>query len=191
MDDTPSPVPAVDWAWLLAWAMGALVPRLMRDYRLDRGEAEDVAMEALARAWSARAGLTEARPANWVEKVARRVAIDRWRRAGRRPPPRRLGLVPVDDDGDSDGAAWLPVTAGAAAGADEEAERHDLRRRVLATLRRLPAEQGYLLWLHYAEGYTQTALQDLTGLPLGTVKTRLSRGRARFLALWRAAGPAA
>lgn len=60
-------------------------------------------------------------------------------------------------------------------------------RRALAELR---PEMRLSLWLAYAEGYTYTEIAEITGVPRGTVMSRLHRGRERVRALLVAASAA-
>ena len=51
-------------------------------------------------------------------------------------------------------------------------EREDVRE----ALKMLPEETRMLFTLHFEEGMTHPEIVEKTGLPLGTVKTRLRRG---------------
>lgn len=55
----------------------------------------------------------------------------------------------------------------------EEADLADRRREVREALRGLPPDQRRALELMYFEGYTQARIAEETGVPLGTVKTRI------------------
>lgn len=67
-----------------------------------------------------------------------------------------------------------PVRAGAAevVASDESG--------VLAALRRLPAREQSVLVLMVLEGYPETAAAEVLGIPVGTVKSRLSRAKSRL-----------
>jgi len=54
-------------------------------------------------------------------------------------------------------------------------------RLLLDALRRIPLEHQILLELHYWESMKTDEIADALGLPLGTVRGRLQRGRARLL----------
>jgi len=53
-------------------------------------------------------------------------------------------------------------------------------RQLDAALSRLSHEHRLVVLLHDAEGYKMTEIQALTGVPVGTVKSRLHRARARL-----------
>jgi len=60
------------------------------------------------------------------------------------------------------------------------------RRRTLSdALTGLPAEQRRLIEAAFFEGYTHSELARRFGLPLGTVKALLHRGRKRLIELTR------
>lgn len=127
----------------------------------DPQEAQDCLQEAYLRAWqrwSKVAGLDD--PAAWVHTVAWRLAIDRWRRAqnGLRAWRRHGGPANMQD-----------------AGPD--------RTALMAALRRLPASQREAVVLHHLVGMSVEQIAAHKGSPAGTVKARLSRGRARLATL--------
>jgi RNA polymerase sigma-70 factor (ECF subfamily) len=128
----------------------------------DREEARDCVQEAFVRAWSHRGSLDRSRsPEAWVRTTAYRLAVSRWRRAqrGRRPPDR--AVAPPGD-----------------APAPDEA-----RVALLAALDRLPADQRRSLVLHHLCDLPVVEVAAELGAPVGTVKARLSRGRAALSSL--------
>ncbi len=133
----------------------------------DLEEARDCVQEAFARAWSHRRRLEKAEhPEAWVRTTAYRIAVSRFRRVilGRRDPDRALALAP----------ATAPPTADHVA--------------VVAALRLLPEEQRRALVLHHLADLPVADIARQEGTPVGTVKARLSRGRAA-LALLLEEGP--
>ena len=54
---------------------------------------------------------------------------------------------------------------------------------LLLALRKLPAGQREVIALHHLADMTVAQVADLLGLPTGTVKARLSRGRAALASL--------
>ena len=117
----------------------------------DRAEAEDVAQEALARAylaWRRIAGYADA----WVARVATNLAIDRWRRRVRAVP-----APPAEGSHDP-----------------QLAERVDLLR----ALRALPRRQREVVALRYLADQSEESVARALGCSVGTVKTHASRGLA-------------
>jgi RNA polymerase sigma-70 factor (ECF subfamily) len=122
----------------------------------DLAESQDVVQEAFIRAWDHRAKLDRCNnPEAWVRTVARRLAISRWRRAQTVVVAwQRHGPAPLIEPPD------LP---------DPE---------LAAALRRLPAAQRHAIVLFYLCDQSVEQVAAETGAPIGTVKARLSRGRA-------------
>jgi RNA polymerase sigma-70 factor (ECF subfamily) len=129
-------------------------------------EAEDVVQEAFVRGLDHPARLLGAdNPEAWLRTVAVNLARSRWRRA-----QRLVGLAPrlVEEprDADTDGNLAL-----------------------LDALRRLSAGQREVIALHHLADLTVEQVADTLGLPTGTVKARLSRGRAVLATLLVTEGP--
>ncbi|GGX73935.1 SigE family RNA polymerase sigma factor [Streptomyces minutiscleroticus] len=122
----------------------------------DHGEAQDVVQEAFVRAWDHRRDfLADGSPEAWIRTVAMRLAVSRWRRARR-----WLELVRRDPPQDH-----VPGP-----GPD--------RTALVAALRTLPETQRMAIVLHHLCDLTIEQVASETGAPVGTVKARLSRGRA-------------
>ena len=54
---------------------------------------------------------------------------------------------------------------------------------VLAAVNQLPPRYRAVIYLHYYEGYQAAEIGEILGVPLGTVHTRLARGRAKLRTL--------
>lgn len=127
----------------------------------DRGEAEECVQEAFIRAWQHRRRLDrDGQPEAWVRTVAYRLAVSRFRRTARRRAQDRA----------------LPVTPDAA-GLNEN------HVALVAALRRLPEEQRVAVVLHHLADLPVADVARETHAAEGTVKARLSRGRAALAAL--------
>ena len=129
-------------------------------------EAEDVVQEAFVRGLDHPRRLLGAdNPEAWLRTVAVNLARSRWRRA-----QRLVGLAPrlVDAprESDTDGHVVL-----------------------LQAVRALPAGQREAIALHHLADLTVEQVADTLGLPTGTVKARLARGRAALSALLVKEGP--
>ena len=134
-------------------AFDQLFPRAVRlAHKLlgDRAGAEDVAAEALARAyarWSKVGGLPYRD--GWVLKVATNLCIDRMRRR-------------------------VPDVSPGTAGDFEDAV--DLRLALNAALVRLAPRQRQAITLHYLGGLSDREVAQALGISLGSVKTHIHRG---------------
>ncbi len=149
----------------------AVALRLLRDRYL----AEDITQETFLRAYTSlddyRGGSFRA----WLLRIAHNRALDVLRAMQRRPAT-SLDLTGVDH-----AVRWSvePVPASPV----EHAARDELRRRLEAALAMLPDDQRVTVVLSDVEGFSYEEIAAITGVSLGTVKSRLSRGRARLRAL--------
>jgi RNA polymerase sigma-70 factor (ECF subfamily) len=137
-------------------------PRL-KGYLLRLGlgpaQAEDLAQEVMVTVWR-KAGQfdrAQASVATWIYRIARNRRIDAFRREQR-------AVLDVDDPGLQPSAEIAPD-----AGLDA-AEREAQVRTALAEL---PPEQVDLVRRAFYEGLSHRQIADVTGLALGTVKSRL------------------
>jgi RNA polymerase sigma-70 factor (ECF subfamily) len=122
----------------------------------DLEEARDCLQEGYARAWQRWDRLASYdNPAAWVRTAAWRVAISRWRHA------RRLFRVPDPQGAPPDDIELLADLVSLA-----------------AALRTLPPRQREAIVLHHLVGLSIDEIAAQVHSPSGTVKARLSRGRA-------------
>jgi RNA polymerase sigma-70 factor (ECF subfamily) len=134
----------------------ALARRILDDPQL----AEDVVQQVFLALWQG-SGYDPSRGAvsTWLLSVTHHKAVD----AVRRESNRRKRLA---------GEQVLLEAAAAGPGPDDEAWASLRAERTRDGLRGLPAEQREVLLLAYYGGYTQREIAEMTGLPLGTVKSR-------------------
>jgi RNA polymerase sigma-70 factor (ECF subfamily) len=153
----PPPWETVSWEELSARARVSA-----RRHARHPDDAEDIAQEALIRAWTHRDSLRDRdRLAGWLARIVRNEAA---RDASRRRPEPTLAdpHAAADDEG-------ISAVAG----------RADLGR----CLRRLEADERLLLHLRYAQDLTQATIARSLNLPEGTVKVRLHRARGKLRGL--------
>ena len=124
-------------------------------------EAQDAVQEAYIRAWQRWSTVRRYDdPESWVRVVASRIAVSRWRSLRSRA------------------RAYLRH------GAEESVPAPSTDTvEVVAALRRLPEEQRVTLALYYLLGMPVAEVARETDAPVGTVKARLSRGRAALAEL--------
>jgi RNA polymerase sigma-70 factor (ECF subfamily) len=129
-------------------------------YASNPNEAEDIAQDALLRAWRRRSTLRDgARRNEWLGTIVRNEAFRQHARL--RPDP----VDTVESwEGEEDERIVSTV------------ERADLH----AALNRLSARDRKLIELRYQEDLTQEAIARRLGIPDGTVKVRLHRVRHRL-----------
>ncbi|HEX3900029.1 MAG TPA: sigma-70 family RNA polymerase sigma factor [Mycobacteriales bacterium] len=138
---------------------GAACYRLAHRILADAHLAEDIVQQVFLALWQG-SGYDPSRGAlsTWLLGVTHHKAVDMVRREERRKAER------LDAQ-----SAELPS---AGPGPEELAWEGLRAERTREALRQLSAEHREVLLLAYYGGYTQSEIADLTGLPLGTVKSR-------------------
>jgi RNA polymerase sigma-70 factor (ECF subfamily) len=132
-----------------------------------RAEAEDLVQEAYTRArqnWAKVSGYAD--PEGWVPTVAFRIRVSAWRKAVSRATAHRRHGVPEHDAG---------------ANPDYVA--------IVTALRRINPQQRQAVVLHHLVGLSVEEIARETGVAVGTVKARLSRGRQALAPLLSDAPP--
>jgi RNA polymerase sigma-70 factor (ECF subfamily) len=122
----------------------------------DPAAAEDVLQEVFMQIWRNPDSFTAARGSlgGWLATVSRNRSIDVLRR--KRP------AVDVDD-----------VPLASSFNLADEAERNSLMERARGVIHQLPTEQRKTLEMAFFDGLTHSEIAEMTGDPLGTVKTRI------------------
>jgi len=132
-------------------------------------DAEEVVQDVFAQVWrdAGRYVPERATVAGWIIMLTRTRAIDRLRARKARP----------DQSQGTDPSLVAPLPA---VGRDPEqvAVSEEDGRQVRRALEGLPPEQRMLVDLAYFEGLTQSEIAERTGVPLGTVKTRVRAAMA-------------
>lgn len=140
------------------------------------GHAEDVMSEVFAAAWRSRVKFVD--PSDngleaWLIGIARNIV------ASHRRIEKRWLQMCVDA---------LQQRADASSLVDEnaivdrvDAEEYVRSARVAALVATMPARERDPLMLHVVHGRTYTEIAEMLGVPLGTVQSRISRGRSRLV----------
>lgn len=147
----------------------------------DQGLAEDLTQETFVRAFSHLATFDPRfKFANWLLRIAHNAGIDAIRRRG-------PDLVPLEGDEERASPA---ASIAAPRGVDglKRVEQRDLGEALEAAMAHLRAEYRQVLVLRYHEELSYEEITEVTGLPLGTVKSYLHRARAEMAAILSAAG---
>jgi len=122
----------------------------------DPASAEDILQEVFMQIWRSPEGFIAIRGSlgGWLTVVARNRSID----ALRRKQPQET----IDD-----------LTLASQYDLANEAERNTMIERARGVIGKLPVEQRKTLEMAFFDGLTHTEIAEMTGDPLGTVKTRI------------------
>ncbi|MFD6417512.1 RNA polymerase sigma factor SigM [Streptomyces sp. NPDC060194] len=138
----------------------------------DREEAADAVQDALVSAYrAAHTFRGQSAVTTWLHRITVNACLDRVRKAASRR------TAPVDD------AERFEQLLDPHEPADAPAERQDLHRQLMEALSTLPADQRAALVLVDMQAYPVAEAARALGVPVGTVKSRCARGRARLLPL--------
>ena len=134
----------------------------------DRALAEDAVQQAFLKAWRAAGSFDEDRELGpWLAAIARRVAIDVYRREAVRPADPLDSVAPghpalmSEPESDSIYDAWA----------------------VREAVDQLPEDEREIVRLQHFEGLSQSEIAQHLNLALGTVKSRSFRAHRRLAAL--------
>jgi RNA polymerase sigma-70 factor (ECF subfamily) len=155
-------------------ALGELLPRLRRFARVitrNVADADDLVQasveKALARAEQWRPG---SRVDSWMFGIMKNAWVDEIRARRRRD------------------RVYAPEEAGSKVG-DASAAARDIALSVQAAMERLPEEQRLAVALVLIEGLSYKDAAETLGIPIGTLTSRLARGRATLQAALGDEGP--
>lgn len=153
------------------------------------GEAEsaaDITQDAFFSAFRAIGRFHGASFRAWLLRIVSNACYDYWRARGRRPSTSLEALTERDPEEEAGGG---PVPAGLI---EEEwdpervALRAELVDAIQAALLALPEEQRLAVVLSDVQGLAYEEIAQVMQTSIGTVKSRISRGRARVRDLLRA-----
>jgi RNA polymerase sigma-70 factor (ECF subfamily) len=141
----------------------ALVVRMVPD----RDQASDCVQEAFFSAFRNLSSFRGGSVKSWLNRICVNAAMDTQRARKRRPAQ---PYPELDDE------SWQPP-----AGEDADPERTAIgaeRSRALAgALSRITDDQRVAIVLYDVEGFDYAEIANMTGVSLGTVKSRIHRGR--------------
>jgi RNA polymerase sigma-70 factor (ECF subfamily) len=126
-------------------------------------DAADAVQDALLSAYRAAAGFRgDSAVTTWLHRIVVNACLDQARRRQSRPTSPLEGSAAADHP------------------ADDLLGSRETAAEVLAALRRLPTEQAAAIVLVDVEGYPVAEVAEILEIPVGTVKSRCARGRARL-----------
>ncbi len=146
---------------------GPLAYRVARGVLRNTADAEDVAQEALLRAYKSFERLrNRSRFRGWLVRISFRLALDRLRSARRREQRDQLWSQPAH--------LRPPATA------EDIAVSNQFQGRLERALDELPEKLRLVLLLSAMDGYTIDEIAEMVGVPVGTVKSRIFIARKKL-----------
>jgi RNA polymerase sigma-70 factor (ECF subfamily) len=153
-------------------------------YRImgDEAAAADATQEAFISAYKALKGFRGGSFKSWLLRTVTNACYDALRYSKRRPATSldALGEEPDGNPGDPSGAGYDEFVASEEESPAAAAERNELRRTIVAGIKLLPADQRITFVLSDVQGMSYEEVADAMQTSLGTVKSRLSRARAKM-----------
>ena len=132
----------------------------------DRGLAEEATQQTFLRAWQASLTFDLSRElAPWLATIARRVAVDIYRRESRRA-----------HDSIDDVASDAPAVVTLPPSVDSVYDAWEVRQAVAE----LPADEEEVVRLQHLSGLTHREIAERLRVPIGTVKSRSFRAHRRL-----------
>jgi RNA polymerase sigma-70 factor, ECF subfamily len=153
---------------MLYYRHGKLLQSVISRCVYDQQHAEDLLQEVFVEIWNRAEYYSEekGRALGWLITLARRRALDRVRRF---QAYHRAEMRLREQEENS------PLTEHVADG-DAELQQRDLGARLEHALDQLPEAQAEAVRMAYQQGLSQREIVARTGIPLGTIKTRIELG---------------
>jgi RNA polymerase sigma-70 factor (ECF subfamily) len=157
-------------AWReLVRRVSPLVYRLSLRMLRSREEAEDACQEVFLRIHRSFDTFDATRPlAPWVGRITYNVCL------------RRLGKMSLKKSLTTDPEEIAQVSDAANPGPEVQAAGKEANELLEEALLKLSAQDQALVDLRYREGLSDAEVAEATGMPVGTVKTRLHRARGKL-----------
>lgn len=143
-------------------------------YRMLRDEdaAADVVQDSLIKAYRALHGFQGGNFRSWLMRIVANTCYDVLRAQQRHATDSLDDLLTEQDH--------TPYLVDHAEGPESHAERMDLNKFIEAGIQALPPDQRLVLVLCDVHGYAYDEIAEIANLPMGTVKSRISRARLRL-----------
>ncbi|QED45994.1 RNA polymerase sigma factor SigW [Cytobacillus dafuensis] len=142
-------------------------------YRMlgNRHEAEDIAQEAFLRAYvNIHSFNINLKFSSWLYRIATNLCIDRIRK---KKPDFYLDAEVAG----TDGLTMYSQIAADTSLPEEDVESLELQETIQREISKLPEKYRTVIVLKYIEELSLNEISQILDLPLGTVKTRIHRGR--------------
>ncbi len=136
----------------------------------NREDAQDCLQEAMLRVYRAISGFKgQSSFSTWLYRITMNTCLDELRRKKNKQNTSLDGLL---DQG------WSPTEG--SAGPEQEALRSELRDKMGGAIRQLPEDMRVAIVLRDMQGLTYDEIAQVTQVSVGTVKSRISRGREKL-----------
>ena len=147
----------------------------------DPADASDITQEVFIKVFRSIRGFHgEASLRTWLYRIALREASNqrRWWSRHKRQEITIDATSSLDPDGEGEALSLSATLADPGGSPYDLAAQHELRDRVEAALREVPEAFRTVVVLREIEGFAYEEIADILQVNLGTVKSRLTRGRA-------------
>jgi RNA polymerase sigma-70 factor (ECF subfamily) len=143
-------------------------------YRIlgDPDAAADATQDAFVSAFKAMRKFRGGSFKAWILRIVTNACYDQLR-SKQRKPTESLDALPIDQD-------HISYLRDESERPDEYVERQDLNRAIQSAIQTLPPDQRTIVVLSDVQGLSYQEIAEVTELSLGTVKSRLSRGRSKL-----------
>jgi RNA polymerase sigma-70 factor (ECF subfamily) len=145
-------------------------------YRImgDEASASDATQDAFLSAYKHIGSFRGDSFKSWIFRIVTNACYDELRRRKRKPAASLEGLV---DDSDTEIEYDIPDES---VGPEERMQQREMAAMIQAGIDSLPPDQRITLVLSDVQGMSYEEIAIITGANLGTVKSRLSRARAKL-----------
>lgn len=133
-------------------------------------DAQDCLQEAMIRVYKSISGFkSQSSFSTWVYRITMNTCLDELRRRKARPAASLDGMLD---------AGWAPVDAGESP--DGHAMRREMRQALQGCMGELPEDMRAAVVLRDVQGYSYEEIAEVLETNIGTIKSRISRGRERL-----------
>lgn len=145
---------------------GNLVWALAKRFTNTSEDAEDAAQEIFLEIWqnAGRYDSTKSAESTFISMIARRRLIDRMRKTYRQPKTQSIDNFFESPSSNSDRQLQTRIEA----------------KQAVKAMKQLRPEQRNLMLMTIFDGMSHGEIAEITGIPLGTVKTHIRRGFNRM-----------
>jgi len=143
----------------------------------NRYEAEELAQEAFVRAYFALPSFNpDYKFSSWLYKIATNLCLNHLKK--------RRRWVHMDDYQDEEGqTTWVLPDTSSGCNPVKVMTQQELKEQIGQAIGQLPQAYRAVVVLRHVHGLSYQEIAEITDLPIGTVKSRLGRGRSRLTAL--------